>query len=120
MQTTLAGRFLAFTMLAGLLTAFLLIPTEAVAGDNPSQAADQELVLLGDAFLSHANGTELNLFSAVPEPFAPTELLGPSGCASRTCETGFTITGCCGAHKMSGTDSSGACSVHVFRCPPRG
>ena len=116
MHTTLAGRFLALAMLAGLLTASLPIPAEADAAKMPPQAADQELA---EACGSYANGTELDLFSAAPVPFTPGQLAAASGCPGRPCQPDATFTGCCNSHAISGVDSSGACSVHVRRCPPR-
>src|SRR5687767_15460428 len=112
MRTTLAGRFLALTMLAGLLTAVMPIPAEAVSAKSP-QAADQELA---EAFRSYANGTEVDLFSAVPVVFRPEPLPASPGCAGRPCDPDATLTGCCSWRKIAGFDSRGACSVSFPRC----
>lgn len=127
MQTALAGRSLALTMLAGLLTAFLPIPAEPVRAEMPPQAADQELVepqlsdlqnldsaresILGDACGSYSIGTELERFGAAPVPIAPEPTAAAPGCPSRQCRPDATFTGCCNSFRVSGIDSRGACSV---------
>jgi hypothetical protein len=97
----------------------LAAPPLGFVGTTVSRGLFEEINLknnggsIFDACGSHANGTELELFSAAPVPFTPGQLAADSGCPGRHCGPDATIGGCCNIRRRSGIDSRGPCSVNV-------
>jgi len=130
MKTAFAGRFVALTMLAGLVTAAFPIHAEPVeaamtwqadeacAGQTTAQPARASYAALTTPAFQGI-GSEPEILGAALGPF-PADLGEPeelSVCPPRRCQADAIFIDCCGRFRILGNDSRGACTVRQ-RCGP--
>lgn len=128
MRTAFAGRLVALTMLAGLLTAAFPIHAEPVEAAMPWQADDtcagrtaarpdrsSDATLATPGF--QGNGSELEPLGAAfgPLPLSLGERVDRSPCPARHCQADAIFFGCCSRFRILGSDRLGACTV-LQRC----
>lgn len=117
MKTALAGRLVALTMLAGLLTAFVPIPANDVQAEAPQPAGEACGSYSGERQdrPSDATGAELELFSPAPVSSTAGQPAAASLCPGRRCQPDATFFGCCNRFRVLGNDRLGACTI-LQRC----
>ena len=124
MKTAFAGRLVALTMLAGLLTAAFPIHAEPVEAAMPSQADE---ACAGQSAAQPDRSSDERLATPVfPRTESERDVLGaalgsiplslgeraaPSGCSPRHCQPDAVFVGCCGRFRILGYDSRGECTV---------